>query len=35
MVTVKRIPLPLPITPIKSAIIVNIPIHKPPTNAAG
>lgn len=34
MVTANKIPVPLPIAPIKSAIIVNKPTHIPPQAAA-
>ena len=34
IVTAKRIPVPLPIAPIKSAKIVNNPMHIPPKVAA-
>jgi len=34
MVTANKIPVPLPITPKKSAKIVKAPIHIPPKTAA-
>lgn len=34
MVTANKIPVPLPIAPIKSAKMVNTPTHIPPKMAA-
>lgn len=34
IVTARRIPVPEPIAPIKSAMMVIKPIHTPPQNAA-